>query len=95
MKTKTKVEHTPIILKLGTDNGHKPGTVFDNDGLLFEIEQSKAAFIVRAVNSHEKLLEASKQSLGWMSHPQDFGPEDLLSIIHQLEQAIKSAEVEN
>lgn len=65
MKTKEEVKHTPtpwsfVDTNMQTNNGLEVHRWFSAQGLPLPLTNANAAFIVRAVNSHEALLDALK-----------------------------------
>lgn len=97
MKTKEKVEHTPTPWKIIPN--YKSDGQYIKAGIQTLLEtwigefssQDNATFIVRAVNSHEALLEAAKLAKIQIHYGYIDGKEDVIKI---LDDAIKSAEGE-
>lgn len=90
---KTKQEHTPTPWNVTKDSHpDMEGSIWidsktiEKPALCFN--EADAAFIVRAVNSHEELLEACKEIVRYMKNETD-NPE---AVYDRVEQAIANAE---
>jgi len=94
---KTKTQHTPTPWKVGFKN---PQTIESETGkdiaacgayrLSLKEAEANADFIVRAVNSHEALLEAAKQALKFINEKANGVYVDASQ--HLLEKAIQQTE---
>ena len=81
--TNTKQGHTATKrVTCVTDSGEHFGLT---------IPQANAAFIVKAVNSHELLVEACKEAIKWLQYGQNPNKHRASTI---LEEALKQAEGE-
>lgn len=102
MKTATVAQHTSTPWQVdhrdisGPYHGREQliATAYPEDRCDDESEAiANAAFIVRSVNSHEELLSASKELIGFLKKPMNLRAEtDLEEILLSLNRAIRKAD---